>query len=79
MTSKAIKLSIPEPILKKLKTEKKTFAYSSVQEIIIETLREKYFRTVLGKRSPGRPPKLREGKIITRRKIFDKRGAKLDV
>ncbi len=43
MTSKKITLSIPEPILNKLKDEKKKYAYSSIQEIIVDILRNKFY------------------------------------
>ncbi len=44
MTQKKITLALPEPMIKKLEEEKKKFAYESVQEIIKEVLREKFFR-----------------------------------
>lgn len=48
MTQKNIKkglfLTLPEPMMKKLEEEKKKFVYESVQEIIKEVLREKFFR-----------------------------------
>ncbi len=45
MASRKITLSVPEQILSKLNDEKKKYAYSSIQEIIIDILRNKlYFK-----------------------------------
>ena len=78
--SKRILLSIPEPILEKLEAEKEKYAYSSTQEVILEVLREKLFSKVgEGKAARGRPKKIREEKILTRKKIFSKKGEPISV
>ncbi len=88
MASKPLFLSIPEPILQKLKEEKHKYSYSSVQELIITLLRNKY---LLPPQSPttnplkpkkshaGRPKKLDEGYIMSRKRIFNPKGVKINV
>ena len=44
MGSKKITLSVPEQILNKLNEEKKKYAYSSVQEIIVAILRDRFYK-----------------------------------
>jgi hypothetical protein len=78
--SKRILLSIPKPILNKLEAEKQKYAYSSIQQIIIDTLRDKFYSKVKeGKTTRGRPKKIREEKILTRKKIFDKKGEPISI
>tara|TARA_Y100000310_G_scaffold153608_1_gene153018 strand:+ start:4579 stop:4818 length:240 start_codon:yes stop_codon:yes gene_type:complete len=78
--AKKLLLSIPEPFLKKLNQEKQKYAYTSMQEIIIQILREKYFYKIdSAKPKVGRPRKLREEKIISRKKIFSKRGEPINI
>ena len=79
MESRKITLTIPEPIFKKLENEKKKYAFLSVQEIIVDSLRDKYFRVFMGKSRKGRPRKIREEKLITKKKIFDKKGVAISV
>ncbi len=82
MAQKKITLTIPEPLLNKLKQEKQKFSYNSLQEIIIDTLREKYLRNSLASKEHkrGRPPKIREENVLRRKNIFKwKGGEKFDV
>lgn len=77
--SHRITLRLPEPIYNKLRAQLKLYAYTSVQEVIIDALREKYFRqsrVTGGKR--GRPRKINEFRIMARKKIFGKRGVPIE-
>ena len=78
--AKRILLSVPEQILKKLEAEKEKYAYSSIQEVILEALRDKLFvEAEPEKETRGRPKKIREEKIITRKKIFSKKGEPISI
>lgn len=72
MTQKKITLALPEPMLKKLEEEKNKFAYESVQEIIKEILREKFFRQ--SKETGSKRGRPKEGfdyyKIGSAKKVF---------
>lgn len=71
MTKKVL-LSVPDQMYRKLTKQLKLFSYSTVQEIILETLREKYFRqthTPTGNKR-GRPKEQDSAMIMTRKKIF---------
>ena len=57
--SEKIILTIPIKLLKKLKEEKNRFAYQSIQSIILEALRERYYKKKTeGKSIRGRPLEL---------------------
>ena len=73
MASEKLILTIPEQIFKKVKEEKEKFSYSSVQQVIIDILRDKYLKE-MKKEKRGRPKKLDEMKILTRKKIFGEDG-----
>ena len=78
--AKKLLLSVPDQILKKLEAEKEKYAYSSVQEVILETLRDKLFvGAEPEKETRGRPKKIREAKILTRKKIFSKKGEPISI
>lgn len=78
--SKRILLSIPEPILSKLNNEKQKYSYTSIQEVIIDILRDKfYFYAEKAETKRGRPKKINEEKILTRKKIFSKRGEPISI
>jgi len=80
MPSKRILLSIPEPIMKKLKHEMELYAFTSLQDVIIDALRNKfYFQLPRSTTKKGRPRKLDEMKILTRKKIFSKHGERISV
>tara|TARA_Y100000310_G_scaffold321461_1_gene379123 strand:+ start:511 stop:753 length:243 start_codon:yes stop_codon:yes gene_type:complete len=79
--SNRILLSVPDPILKKLEAEMEKYAYSSLQEVIVDALRDKFYFQA-GKKEKtkrGRPKKIREEKILTRKKIFSKKGEPIRV
>ena len=78
--AKRILLSVPEPILHKLEAEKQKYSYTSIQEVILEMLRDKLF--IEGepvRETRGRPKKIREEKILTRKKIFSKKGEPISI
>ena len=76
MVSKKIIVSMPEAMYDKLQVEKKKLAYVSVQEIILELLRDKYFKP---KSRRGRPKKVDEDIILGKRRVFSREGVKVDV
>ena len=78
---KQIKLTLPEPMLKRLEDEKERFAYHTVQEIILEAIRDKFFRgQPVGNTKRGRPKKPDYTKALGMKKIFTKKGGqKIDV
>ncbi|MBI4447872.1 hypothetical protein HY643_02735 [Candidatus Woesearchaeota archaeon] len=71
-------LTIPEPILKKLREEMKKYAYTNMQEAIVDILRDKFYSKIEGKKKLGRPIKINEEKVLTRKKIFSKKGIKIE-
>lgn len=78
--AKKLLLSVPDQILRKLESEKEKYAYSSIQEVILEALRDKLFiEAEPQKETRGRPKKIREEKIITRKKIFGKKGEPISI
>ena len=82
MVGQKIILTLTEPVFERLMYEKKKYAYSSIQEIINEVLRDKFFRENIlrNKSGRGRPKKPNEAKLITRQdKIFSKDGARVEV
>ena len=72
--SSQVKLRIPKPIMKKLEQEKEKFSYNSIQEVVKDVLRDKFFRTQERKAIRGRPKKINPQEIISRKKIFSKEG-----
>jgi len=78
---KGIFLTMPEAMLKRLEDEKDRFAYHTVQEIILEAIRDKFFRgQPAGNSKRGRPKKPDYTKALGMKKIFVKRGGvKVDV
>jgi len=80
MASKKVTLEIPESVFDKLDKERKTFGYSSIQEVIMEMLRDKFLRAPLMIGKVGRPKKLDEIKILTgKQKVFSKKGEKIPI
>ena len=79
--AKKVLLSIPDPILSKLENEQKKYAYSSLQEVIVDALRDKFYFQSGSRQTTkrGRPKKIREAKILTRKKIFSKKGEPISV
>ncbi len=77
MASKSIFLTLPEPLFTLLKREKEKFGYSSMQEIILSSIRERYFEKKMEKEEKetrGRPKKIDETAMMSRKRIFSKRG-----
>jgi len=66
--SERIILTIPKKLFNKLREEKNRFSYQSIQSIILEALRERYYKKKTeGKSRRGRPPELDLVKIATRK------------
>lgn len=77
---KQIFLSLPEPIFNKLEAEKKKYSYRSIQEVVVEMLRDRLFvKAEPEKETRGRPKKIKEEKILTRKKIFGKGGETISI
>jgi hypothetical protein len=79
MESKKIILTLSEPVFEKLGSEKKKFGYSTIQEIINELLRDKFFRESAPGVKKGRPRKIDGVDIVSRKKIFSKDGVPIEV
>jgi hypothetical protein len=79
MVSEQIVISLPNAIIKKLEKEKEIFSYNSIQEIITEVLRDKYLRRNSRGGKRGRPKKVDSKKVLSRKKIFHKKGIPIDV
>lgn len=75
--SQKITLTLPDQIVKTLEKEMDQYAYFSVQEIILEMLRDKYYRELEKKETRGRPRKLDESRLWRTKKIFSKDGEKI--
>ncbi|MBM3232877.1 hypothetical protein FJZ18_01790 [Candidatus Pacearchaeota archaeon] len=80
---KKVLLSLPEQIHTYLKHEKEVYAYSSLQQVILDALREHCFlnnqnkKPKKGKR--GRPKDIDEAYIISHRLPFSKKGKDIDL
>ncbi len=74
-------LTMSGSLFGKIEKEMKMFGYSSVQEVMNEVLRDRFFRVrVPGKSKAGRPRKLDETKLITRHgKIFSRKGVPIEI
>lgn len=73
--NKQINLRISEQMYRKLQAQLKRYSYSSVQEVILDAVREKYFRhsQVVPGAKRGRPKEengLDRLKILGRKRIF---------
>jgi len=81
METKKVMLTMSGALFKKIEKEMRIFGYGSVQEVMNEVLRDKFFRTrVAGKSKAGRPRKLDETKLITRHgRIFSRKGKAIEV
>lgn len=66
-----IKLTVPEKMLQKLKQEKENFSYPSVQMIILEALRDRYFKTPKTGEKRGRPRKLDLMRVGSAKRVFE--------
>jgi hypothetical protein len=79
MKSRKLSIELPESILTKLQREKETFDYKNVQEIIVDILRDKYLRGKGTGKRKGRPKKIDESRVLSRKKVFHKKGVPIDV
>lgn len=79
--TKQVKLTLSDELFGKIEREKETFGYLTIQEVMNEILRNKFFRLrVPGKSKAGRPRKFDETKAITRHgKIFSSSGKAVEV
>jgi len=79
--AKRILVSVPDRMMKKLEAEKERCAYFSLQEVILQILRERMFKEDDKKKETrGRPKKLDEKKILTGKgKIWDKNGVRIPI
>ena len=73
MSSKKITLSVPEQILKELNKEKQRYTYTSIQQVIIQMLRDQLYMKQKDKAAKtttnkGRPRKFDEMRFLTRKK-----------
>jgi len=76
--NRKIILTIPEQMVKILLKEKEKYIYNSIQEIILETLRNKYVKSNSNSRTKrGRPKKTNPEDVLSRRNIFVKKGGEV--
>ncbi len=68
-------LTIPERMFKILENEREKYVYDSVQELILEAVRDKYLRgrDVKGNSKRGRPKKLNIAKGLALKEPFSKK------
>jgi hypothetical protein len=68
-------------MLKILKKEKEKYIYDSVQELILEVLRDKFvrYRKTGTPTKRGRPKKTNDLDFLKRKKIFSKEGVAIDI
>jgi len=73
---KRIFLTIPTRMFKILEKEREKYIYDSVQELILEAIRDKYvrYRKREGGSKRGRPKKPSDLGFLKRKKIFSKTG-----
>ena len=74
--ARKILLTVPDKMYNKLKNEVESYSYSSIQEVVLDAVREKYFRRSQSVSSvkPGRPKEvsgLDRLKVLGRKRIFD--------
>ncbi|MFH1430976.1 MAG: hypothetical protein ABIG37_00720 [Nanoarchaeota archaeon] len=81
MNKKIIKLTIPTRMFKILEKEREKYIYNSVQELILEAIREKYVRNrkKQGSSKRGRPKQGNDLDFLKRKKIFSTTGKPIDV
>ena len=70
MSVKKVTLTIPEPMFRVLEKERQKFMYHSVQEIILEALRDKFVRYRKKETKRGRPKKFDLMRVGSAKKIF---------
>lgn len=65
-----INLTLPKTIHSKLLKEKKDFSYLTIQAIILESLRGRYFQKQTTGGNKGRPKKLNLLRVASAKKVF---------
>jgi hypothetical protein len=74
MESKKIILTLSGSVFEKLKFERDKYGYSTIQEIVNELLRDKFFRESAPGVKKGRPKKIDEVGLVCNNKVFSKNG-----
>lgn len=78
MGGKHINLRIPMPIYEYLKNEQTVYAYSSVQQVILDALREHCFLHSAKKEDKkdgrGRPKEARLNVLASKERLFSRKG-----
>tara|TARA_Y100000310_G_scaffold289197_1_gene315428 strand:+ start:6442 stop:6672 length:231 start_codon:yes stop_codon:yes gene_type:complete len=67
--TEAVTIRIPAKMLQKLRKEKELFSYLSIQSIILEALRKRYYFSSSGKSKKGRPKGLDLMKAASRKHL----------
>ena len=76
-TKKQIKLTIPTRMFEILEKDREKYIYDSLQEMILDVLRDRFVR--YRKTGPGkRRGRKRKESFLDRKKIFDKEGVAVD-
>ena len=84
MTAKKLKtriiLTIPTRMFKILEKEREKYIYDSVQELVLEAIRDKFvrYRKKEGGSKRGRPKKASDLGFLKRKKIFSKTGEPIE-
>ena len=79
---KQIKLTMPESMHLLLKQEQDKYFYKNIQELILEAVRDKYLRKTDSKSTAtkkGRPKKIKPERILSKERIFSKKGKAIDI
>lgn len=65
-----INLTLPKTIHNKLLKEKEDFSYLTIQTIILEALRDRYFQKQATGRNKGRPKNLNLLRVASAKRVF---------
>ena len=65
-----VMVRVPSKMYKMLEKEKENFSYPAVQSIVLEALRERYFKKT-GKGKGGRPRDLNLMRVGSAKKVFE--------
>lgn len=82
MKTTRVMLSVPEPMLAKLSEVQKEYCYPSMQQTILQILRDSLFtqKDALSEGTKkGRPKKMDENRIMAKTRIFDRKGKSITV
>lgn len=66
-------ISLPPKLAKRLERYRENYSYNTLEEVIIDILRERLLVKEAG--SKGRPRRLREEELLTRTRVFSKNGS----